>query len=230
MDAVEEDEDGEVVIVKGVHRGVTAAAAAAAVVHRPLLTRLDLAWNDIGDVGAAALAAALATGPSLRWLDLAGNGITEAGAGALAAALRGNTVLLHLDLRYNPLGRPGLDTLTAGVEFNTALQVLRVGDDDDDDGSGSIGEAGRSALELNNRAPTRFVTDEATAAGLDDEVHVVFDGTLAGIDDLAGMCLLETLRFYNVDADAAVAAAAAAGSQLRKISFIGVYLRGTAPG
>ncbi|RKP01833.1 hypothetical protein CXG81DRAFT_11495, partial [Caulochytrium protostelioides] len=92
--------------------------------HSNFLTRLDLAFNRIGDDGAAALADFLAQDRVLRDLGLRGNDIGAVGGKALADALVPNTRLARLDVSANPLGRDFLMALATALQVNTTLRAL----------------------------------------------------------------------------------------------------------
>jgi hypothetical protein len=68
----------------------------------PLLEKLDLSDNALGDSSMALVAPALPSG--LKWLGLEANDMDDAGAGLLASALRGMKGLKHLEIGCNAFG------------------------------------------------------------------------------------------------------------------------------
>jgi len=68
-----------------------------------LVTRLDLARNQVGDHGAKALAQMLHQNSTLEYLNLEGNMVGDKGGAALGDAVRQNKSLQYLNLMYNSI-------------------------------------------------------------------------------------------------------------------------------
>lgn len=81
------------------------------------LKRLDLSYNDIGDIGAVTIAQFLLNDIYLESLFLNYNVIGPVGCVALAKSIQLNRALVFLDLSGNPIGDEG------GMEIASALQI-----------------------------------------------------------------------------------------------------------
>ncbi|KAG8469075.1 hypothetical protein KFE25_007593 [Diacronema lutheri] len=88
------------------------------------LEKLNLNYNQLGDLGADALAKALQLNESLRTLSLDGNGISDVGAAPLARALHTNATLAELWLEDNRCGDVAAMHLGRALKANVGLAEL----------------------------------------------------------------------------------------------------------
>jgi len=97
---------------------------------RSVLTCLNLAYNEITDVGVKLIAENILArnGSNVTNLYLGVNKITDEGCIALGQALHTNTTLAVLNLSFNMIGVKGAQALQKGVEHNDALKVLYFND------------------------------------------------------------------------------------------------------
>eukprot|EP00940_MAST-03C_sp_MAST-3C-sp2_P000627 g627.t1 len=93
------------------------------------IRRLDLSYNQIGDVGATALVDLLRPSSKVvvRELLLEGNCIAAKGVAAIAEQLQHNSKLRLLNLNGNDLGRSGGSSLIRSLKSNTTLDSLSIG-------------------------------------------------------------------------------------------------------
>ena len=93
--------------------------------HRtPLLMKLKLRCNHIGDIGTQYLAMMLLKNETIDTLELQWNHIGKKGAKALARALKGNKVLTDLNLYHNHIGDFGANFLAETLKYNRTLTAL----------------------------------------------------------------------------------------------------------
>lgn len=120
-------------------RAEGAAALAVALEGVPLLKRIVLDYNDIGDKGAEAFAGALQHFTAIVALDLKGNSIGDLGAKALGSELWHAAQLTRLDLQSNAIGPAGTRALAAALRKTPMLTYLSLA-------GNPIGDAGAKAL------------------------------------------------------------------------------------
>ena len=107
--------------------GITAQDAAGLTVllqFSPVLNKLYLDSNRIGDTGASAIAEAIKGNPVMTYLNLGGNEIGDTGATSIGKALEVNRVLKELSLRDNNIGDAGATAIGKALEVNRALNTL----------------------------------------------------------------------------------------------------------
>ena len=106
-----------------------------------MLEKLDISYNDIGDIGITVIAESLENNSSLRELDLSYNLICEDGVSALATALRNpNSALKNLYIQFNSIRDIGVIALSSVLRHpNSKLEKLDIS-------YNSIGDIGINAL------------------------------------------------------------------------------------
>jgi hypothetical protein len=107
--------------------------------HNPHVTALNLARNDISDIGALALAKAIANADcALRELDVSSNKLTEVGIGNILQAAEKNVTLECLSLGDNAVGATALNWLASSSQgFYVDDLELVMGDPEEVDGFGT---------------------------------------------------------------------------------------------
>jgi Ran GTPase-activating protein (RanGAP) involved in mRNA processing and transport len=118
---------------------------AAVLKKNTALTKLDIAFNNIGDEGMGLIATALKKSDcNLRYLDLSHNSVGDKGMQELAAVIEKGAAfnLVRLALRHNNIGSSGIRSLKAALENPDAcpyLRSLKLGNN-------KIGDAGAAEL------------------------------------------------------------------------------------
>ena len=107
-------------------RSIGAQALAEALKINNTLTKLNLAYNPIGDTGAGAFALMLQSNNNLDYLGLEESGITAAGAQLLAAALPTNMTLKTIVLANNSIGDLGVIAIANALNSNTSITSLQL--------------------------------------------------------------------------------------------------------
>ncbi|CAF3246480.1 unnamed protein product [Rotaria sp. Silwood2] len=87
---------------------------------------LNLAGNQIGDIGAEHLATALLNNTTINKLELSSNQIGENGAQYLSNALRNNATLSLLSLNMNSIENKGLQHIAACLIINKTITKLKL--------------------------------------------------------------------------------------------------------
>ena len=91
------------------------------------LKTLNMAFNEIGDVGMMWLSLSLTKNKSLETLNLAHNGLTDGCVEVLISALVKNRAVTSLNLSYNQFTGDGLQKLLVGIEsLNVNLLQLQI--------------------------------------------------------------------------------------------------------
>ncbi len=105
---------------------VGANAVAAMVAVTGALTKLSLAWNELGEEGTKAICEALKQNKTLKELDLSGrdNIGGEAGAEHVADMLGVNGALTKMSLAENKLGEEGTKAICEALKQNKTLKEL----------------------------------------------------------------------------------------------------------
>jgi hypothetical protein len=88
------------------------------------LTKLNVIFKQIGDVGAIGLGKALEVNTKLTELNLDGKQIGDAGPIGLCKALKINTTLTELNINSNQIGDAGAVGLGKALEVNATLTML----------------------------------------------------------------------------------------------------------
>ena len=114
-------------------------ALAELIKHLTSLQELDLSWNAIGDKGIAKLAEETNHLISLEALDLSDNKIGDEGVAKLAQSIKNLTSLQVLKLHSNAIGDEGIVALAEGMKHLTLLQELSLSNN-------TIGDLGAAKL------------------------------------------------------------------------------------
>jgi len=110
--------------------GITATGAMSLqglVVNSQYLLSLNLANNELGNLGTKALARGLQHSSCLlQKLDLSSNQVGEAGAQAVASMLRTNKELIELNLAFNSCNDEGSQAIACALQRNVTLRLLNL--------------------------------------------------------------------------------------------------------
>ena len=114
--------------------GITSRGAKSlsrALAQNSSLTKLDIARNNLGDVGISHIAEALKQSTQLKELWIGGCGITDKGAASLASALKVNKSLkmLHMGGGKGALTEDGLSRITKSLTIKTEFVKLAISDE-----------------------------------------------------------------------------------------------------
>ena len=119
---------------------VGAAVISVVLEKNSSLTDLDFSFNGVDSDGASSLSRALTKNSSLTALNLGGNKfIADIGAYSLSQALKANSFLTSLRLQGDSIGDAGASSLSNALKANSSLTELSLSEN-------SIGDAGASFL------------------------------------------------------------------------------------
>ena len=139
-----------------------ASALAAAFSSIPMLTTLNITWNDIGAKGGVAFAEALHHLELLETLNLCGCGIEDVGASELSVALVNVPWLVRLDVSYNKIHDDGLISLSSALHNVPQLQHLNANGNE----HSSLGSSTLRAAAKNNVVVDTATRDELLWQGM----------------------------------------------------------------
>ena len=158
-------------------------ALAEFVKHLTSLQELDLSWNAIGDRGIEKLAEETKHLKSLEKLDLSNNKIGDEGAAKLAQSLKNLTSLRVLKLCSNAIGNDGTVALAKGMKHLTSLEEL-------DLSNNTIGDLGAAKLAKETKHLSSLKRLYLNGNKIGDEGHTKLREAVktgwSGLETLAG--------------------------------------------
>ena len=152
------------------------------------LEELNIANNELGDLGAKSLSKGITNSKTLKILDIGNNNIGPSGTTAIANALDYNTSLQQLHIFDNEVGQDGATAIAKAITNNKTLKILSLGVSL----NGYTMDKETAMIIMKSLHCNNTITNFKYSAWLHDDASVM--GELIKINNMRSECNVEELK------------------------------------